>query len=331
MRILMLGTGPFAVPTFKYLLASAHEVPALITRPPRSTRSKSAPAGPMQAVAEEHGLPVFMPESINSLEGREAIARWNAELLVVCDYGQILSAETLALTPRGGINLHGSLLPKYRGAAPVNWAVWNGDAETGVTVIHMTPRLDGGPMIAVRRTPIGPEETTPELEVRLSDLGVDAVREAIDLLAANPPEAVLGERQDQSLATKAPRLAKTDGDVAWSRTARQIFNQVRALKPWPGTYTNLLREGQPPVRLILDKVSDISNPDKSATYGAPGTVIFAGRDNLHVATGDGQLSLDIVQPAGKRAMAVGEWLRGCAVKAGDRFGSVDDSSSRSKT
>ena len=276
----------------------------------------------MQAVAEVHGLPVFMPESINSPEGREAIARWNAELLVVCDYGQILSAETLALTPRGGINLHGSLLPKYRGAAPVNWAVWNGDAETGVTVIHMTPRLDGGPMIAVRRTPIGPEETTPELEVRLSEMGVDAVREAIELLAANPPDAVLGERQDQTLATKAPRFAKTDGDVDWQRTARQIFNQVRALKPWPGTYTNLLREGQPPVRLILDKVSVIS---EGPTDRPPGSVVQVDKNSLHLATGAGILSIDIVQPAGKRAMAVGEWLRSwrraCRrpVRVGGRF------------
>lgn len=318
MRILMLGTGPFAVPTFRWLLASAHEVPALVTRPPRASRGgKAEPAGPMQAVAEEHGLPVLMPESINSPEGREAIARWNAELLVVCDYGQILSAETLALAPRGGINLHGSLLPKYRGAAPVNWAVWHGDEETGVTVIHMTPRLDGGPILAVRRTPIGPAETTPELEVRLSELGVDAVIESLDLLAAHPADAVLGEKQDQSLATKAPRLAKTDGQVDWSRTAQQIFNQVRALKPWPGTYTNLLREGQPPLRIILEKVSVAS--DLVGDY-SPGEVVHVDKNSLQVATGAGVLSLDIVQPAGKRAMPVGEWLRGCAVRIGDTFG-----------
>ncbi len=318
MRILMLGTGPFAVPTFRWLLASAHEVPALVTRPPRAARGgKLTPAGPMQAVAEEHGLPVLMPESINSPEGREAIARWQAELLVVCDYGQILSAETLGLTPRGGINLHGSLLPKYRGAAPVNWAVWNGDAETGVTVIHMTPRLDGGPIIAVRRTPIGSDETTPQLEERLSLLGVDAVRESIDLLASHPTDAVLGERQDQTLATKAPRLAKTDGEVDWNRTAQQIFNQVRALKPWPGTYSNLLRENQPPVRVILDQVSLVTGG--VTTQAAAGEVVQVDKNSLHVATGAGILSLDIVQPAGKRAMAVGEWLRGCAVRVGERF------------
>ena len=323
MRILMLGTGPFAVPTFEYLLAGAHEVPALVTRPPRSSRGgKAEPAGPMQAVAEEHGLPVLMPESINSPAGREAIVQWNAELLVVCDYGQILSAEALALTPRGGVNLHGSLLPKYRGAAPVNWAVWNGDAETGVTVIHMTPRLDGGPILAVRRTPIGADETTPELEARLSQLGVDAVREAIDLLAAAPADAVLGERQDPALATKAPRLAKTDGTVDWSRTARQIFNQVRALKPWPGTYTHLLREGQPPVRIILEQVTVVSEEavaDGVASHKMPGEVVHVDKSSLHVATGAGTLWLDIVQPAGKRAMPVGEWLRGCAVRVGDRF------------
>ncbi|MCA9268304.1 MAG: methionyl-tRNA formyltransferase, partial [Planctomycetales bacterium] len=242
MRIVMMGTGPFAVPTFRWLLESKHDVPALVTRPPRAARGKAAEAaGPMQEIAERHGLPVLMPESVNTPAAQDAIRALGADLFVVCDYGQILSPESLALAPLGGINLHGSLLPKYRGAAPVHWAVMHGDAETGVSVIHMTPRLDGGPLIAVRRTPIRADETTPELEARLAEIGVDAVAEAIELLAAAPIGTAIGEPQDAALATKAPRLAKADGAVDWTHSAAQIRNQVRGLKPWLGTYTHWLR------------------------------------------------------------------------------------------
>src|SRR5262245_45786141 len=148
MRIAVLGTGPFAAPMFESLLDSTHDVVALVTRPtpPPTARDKSPP-NPMRQVAERRGLPVHAPLSINSDEGRELIEKLSPELLIVCDYGQILSPEILALAPLGGINLHASLLPKYRGAAPIQWALLNGERETGVTVIHMTPRLDGGPML----------------------------------------------------------------------------------------------------------------------------------------------------------------------------------------
>lgn len=320
MRILMLGTGPFAVPTFRWLIASSHDVPALFTRAERTVRRRKPAPSPMRQVADEHGLPVFAPQSINTPEAHEQLQAWDAESLVVCDYGQILSRETLAITPRGGINLHGSLLPKYRGAAPVNWAIYHGETETGVSVIHMTPRLDGGPIIAVRRTPIEPEETAIELEQRLSQLGVDAVREAIDRLAGVSPEVSIGEVQDPAQATKAPRLTKDDGTVDWSRTARQIKDQVRAFKPWPGTFTNFLREGHEPTRLILDTVSVDSTSEEQTSEHRPGQVVHVKKDRLLIATGEGLLSLDRVQPAGKRAMAIGEWLRGHEVQVGDRFG-----------
>jgi methionyl-tRNA formyltransferase len=318
MRILMLGTGPFAVPTFRWLLDSGHEVPALVTRPPRAGRGgKVEPAGPMQQVAAERGLPVLAPESINSPQAHAALRELRPELLVVCDYGQILSSETLSLAPLGGINLHGSLLPKYRGAAPIQWAIYHGETETGVSVIHMTPRLDGGPIIAVRRTPIGPRETNEELEPRLAMLGVEAVREAIDLLARARPGEALGEPQDVSQATKAPRLSKTQGLVDWSRTDMQIVNQVRAFKPWPASYTHWIRATESP-RIILDEVSaaDSTTPDTAN----PGEVVLVDKNRLLVATGLGLLSIDRVQPAGKKSMPVAEWLRGQTLKVGDRFG-----------
>jgi methionyl-tRNA formyltransferase len=318
MRIVVCGTGPFAVPTYRWLLESSHEVPALVTRPTQSAKGREKTSlNPMRDLAEERGLEVYTPDSINTDEARQKLACWQPDLLVVCDYGQILSRELLAVAPLGGINLHGSLLPKYRGAAPVHWAVYNGDAETGVTVIHMTPRLDGGPCLAVRRTPIGSEETMAQLEQRLSMLGVEAVQEAIEKLASWDRVSAIGEIQDQCQATKAPRLKKTDGAVDWTRTAEQLRNQVRAFKPWPATYTNWLRVSGEPLRLILDQVSVVS---PSASDAKPGQVLLSDGKQLVVSTGSGALSIQALQPAGKRVMDIAEFLRGYPVRSGDKFG-----------
>ncbi len=327
MRILPLGTGPFAVPTFRWLLASEHTVPALVTRPtpPTKGREKVFLLNPMHYVAIERSLEVYAPDSINTEEARQKLAAWQPDLLMVCDYGQILSRELLAVAPLGGINLHGSLLPKYRGAAPVHWAVYNGDAETGVTVIHMTPRLDGGPCLAVRRTPIGSEETMAELEQRLSVLGVEAVQEAIEKLSRWDRVSPIGEIQDQSQATKAPRLKKTDGAVGWTRSAEQIRNQVRAFKPWPATYTHWLRAGAEPLRILLDKVSVVS---PSTPDAQPGQVLLSDGKQLFIATGSDSLSIHALQPAGKRVMEIAEFLRGYPVRAGDRFGNQPEALAR---
>lgn len=318
LRILPLGTGPFAVPTFRWLLDSPHEVPALVTRPTQPAKGRELVVlNPMHYVALERGLEVYAPDSINTEEARQKLAAWQPDLLVVCDYGQILSRELLAVAPLGGINLHGSLLPKYRGAAPVHWAIYNGDVETGVTVIHMTPRLDGGPCLAVRRTLIGSDETMAELEQRLSVLGVEAVQEAIEKLSRWDRVSPIGEIQDQSQATKAPRLKKTDGAVDWTRTAEQIRNQVRAFKPWPATYTHWLRAGAEPLRILLDRVSVGSHSNRDV---APGQVILSDGKQLLIATGEGALSIHALQPAGKRIMEIPEFLRGYPLRPGDRFG-----------
>ena len=172
MRLVMMGTGPFAVPTFRALLASPHEMLGLVTRPDKPAhRREKSPANPMREVALQHRLKVFEPESINSPEAQAWLGELAADLFVVCDYGQILSRDILSLARLGGINLHASLLPKYRGAAPINWAIYHGETETGVTVIHMTPQLDAGPCLVQHRTPIGPDETAPDLETRLAELG----------------------------------------------------------------------------------------------------------------------------------------------------------------
>ena len=327
MRILMLGTGPFAVPTFAALLDGPHEVPALITRPEVVAKGRKEVVNPMRQFAESRHVPVFAPQDINSPEGIELLRSLMPDLLVVCDYGQILSNEALATASLGGINLHGSLLPKYRGAAPINWAVWKGEKETGITVIHMTPQLDGGPAIAIRSTPIGPKETTADLEPRLAQLGIDAVLESIDKLAHWDKKTVLGVLQDQSAATKARRLRKSDGNLRWEKPAQEIFNQVRALKPWPGTFTFWLRDQGEPLRLVVDElevVAKTQEPSAATASPSPGSVVATNNHELQIAAGQGVISLLRVQPAGKKPMPIDDFLRGNPVRIGDRFGIPSD-------
>jgi methionyl-tRNA formyltransferase len=316
MRIAILGTGPFAVPMFAALLDSRHETLALITRPtpPPKGREKSPP-NPMRDAAERRGLAIYTPQSINSDEGVAILRQLAPELLVVCDYGQILSPNALSVAPLGGINLHASLLPKFRGAAPIHWAILNGERETGVSVIHMTPRLDGGPILVQRETAIGAGETQPELEQRLAAIGVGAVQEAIDMLEKWDRTSPIGTLQDAAQATKAPRLNKEMGAVDWTKSPEAIRNQVRALKPWPGTFTFWLRAGQEPLRLVIDAASVVDVADSS-----PGKVVVSDGQQLVVATGAGGLSITTVVPAGKRHMSVAEFLRGYRVQVGDRFG-----------
>jgi len=312
MRILLLGTGPFAVPTLRALHASAHEVCCAASRPPRGRRAKPAP---VTVAAEESGVETWLPETVNCDEARDVMKAFGADLMVVCDYGEILKPPTLAASRLGGINLHGSLLPKYRGAAPVQWAVLNGDSETGNTVIRMTPGLDAGPALGVQRIPIDPFETAGELEARMAELGADLVLEVVAQLAAGTAQPV---EQDRSEATKAPRLTKEMGRIDWSRSAVEIKNQVRGLQPWPRAYTDWHRAEEQgtkgePLRLIVHQVSTCDGEN------APAGTVRSIDGELLVATGDGVLRLDQVQPAGKRAMPAADFLRGSAVQVGDRF------------
>jgi methionyl-tRNA formyltransferase len=318
MRLIMMGTGPFAVPTFQLLYEARHDVVLLVTRPLRVHRGKDVePASAMRDIAHEHATPIFDPESINTAEAQQRLAGLAADLLVVCDYGQILAPATLSTARLGGINLHGSLLPKYRGAAPINWALFNGETETGVTVIHMTPQVDAGPCIAQGATSITPEETAVELETRLAELGGWLVRRTIDGLAEARLEAL---PQDQALASKAPRLKKTDGAIDWNRPALGIKNQVRALEPWPRTYTFWHRTGGVPVRMILGPVDVV---DRAGSPQPPGTVLEASGDRLIIAAGQGGVAPRTIQLAGKRPMGIAELLRGHKIQPGERFGAEE--------
>jgi methionyl-tRNA formyltransferase len=317
MRIIMMGTGPFAVPTLLSLMDSSHEVVVLVTRPLPAVRTRGKlPKNPTREAGAEAGLEILSPQDVNDAAVGTQLATLRPDLLVVCDYGQILSADALSVARLGGINLHGSLLPKYRGAAPVQWAILNGETETGTSVIHMTPRLDAGPCLVQNRTAIGPSETAEELEERLATLGVDSVRTAIEMLEKWNGAASIGTPQDPDLATRAPRLKKSDGQVDWTRPAIALHNQVRGLKPWPGSFTHWRRGDGKELRLILDRVAAAPNESGGES---PGTVTSCSADHLIVATGEGSLAIESIQPAGKRPMRVGEFLRGHDVVSGSRF------------
>ena len=324
MRLIMMGTGPFAVPVFQQLYEARHDVVLLVSKPLRTVHGKELPpVSAIRDIAHEHATPIYDPESINALEAQNRLRIAGADLLVVCDYGQILAPETLATARLGGINLHGSLLPKYRGAAPINWALYHGETETGVTVIHMTPQVDAGPCIAQAAIPIGPDETAVEVEVRLAEVGSWLVRRAIDAVAEGRLEAI---PQNAALASKAPRLKKTDGAIDWRRPAICLKNQVRAMEPWPRTYTFWHRARGAPLRMILGAldVVDSESSSQSSRHAPsavrPGTVLEACGDRLAIAAGQGAVAPRTIQLAGKRPMAVAELLRGHPIQPGERFG-----------
>src|SRR5262245_50971680 len=252
MRVVMMGTGTFAEPTFQALLNGPHPVVGLVTQPDRPAgheRGSTRQTGRgMKQIALDATIPVFQPESVNTPEGIAGLQALQPELLVVAAYGQILSRDVLSVPPLGGINVHASLLPKYRGAAPVAWAIYHGETKTGVTIIRMSPSLDAGAMLAQEALDILPDETAGELESRLSQLGARLAAGVVEQLAAGSAHGVV---QDASKVTKAPKLKKEHGAINWVRHGRDICNHIRAMQPWPTPYTFLHRAGHPPVRLIL--------------------------------------------------------------------------------
>jgi methionyl-tRNA formyltransferase len=317
----MMGTGTFAEPTFAALLSAGCRVAGLVTQPDRpvgAQRGSTRQTGRgMKEIALEHNIPVFQPESINTPEGVAWLRALKPDLLVVAAYGQILSKDVLAAARLGGINVHASLLPKYRGAAPVAWAIYHGETVTGVTIIRMSVHLDAGEMLAQETVAIGPEETAGELEARLAPVGA---RLALDVIGQIASGTGHGIPQDKALATRAPKLKKEDGLIDWCRTSREVCNQVRAMQPWPTPYTFFHHPGQPPLRLILTR----ARPLDGTALGdlPPGALVVPtpAPEHLVVATGGGLVDVMELQPAGKRRMSATDFLRGHRLQAGDRLG-----------
>jgi methionyl-tRNA formyltransferase len=322
-RLVMMGTGLFAEPTLQALLSSPHQVVGLVTQPDRAVgaeRGSTRQTGRgMKTIAAEKGVPVLQPESINTPEGVTALTELRPDLLVVAAYGQILSRDVLAVPPHGGINVHASLLPKYRGAAPIAWAIYHGETQTGVTIIKMSVSLDAGDMLAQEAIDIGLDETAGEVEARLAPLGARLALQAIEQIEKG---TVQGRKQDQSQVTKAPKLKKEHGRIDWSRTPNQVRDQIRAMQPWPTAYTFLHRQGQPMIRVIVNRVGRIFLIRPDATPPAPGSItLLKDSNSIFVATGgDGGIEILELQPAGKRRMTAEEFLRGHRFHKDDFFG-----------
>jgi methionyl-tRNA formyltransferase len=315
-----MGTGPFAVPMFRALINSRHDVMAVCTRPDRVARGRRPPPNPMRKAAEDLQVPVIEPTDVNAADTQRELAARHPDLLVVCDYGQILSPATLATARYGGINLHGSLLPRHRGAAPVQWAILEGDSTTGVSVIRMSPKLDAGAVITSCRQPILPDDTSTSLEERLAASGGDAVLSAIEQIIAADGNQV-GTPQEASRITRAPRLTKACGMVNWSDSADRLERRRRALEPWPRIATFFVDEKQRPLRLVL---ADVAVGKATSGEMLPGTVIHLDRGEpgeIRVACGGGtSLIVRQLVPEGRRLMTAGAFLRGSSLREGCRLG-----------
>ncbi len=317
LRLLMMGTGRFAVPVFQGLLSGRHSVVGLVTQPDRVARGGRRHVNPMKQLAEQHELEVFQPARVNDADSVARLREYDADLAVVAAYGQILSADVIGTPRLGAINVHASLLPRYRGAAPIQHAVMNGETETGVTVFQIEPRLDAGPILGMSRLEIGPRETYGELEERLSQLAVPLTMRVVDQIADGTAAAL---PQDTTAVTRAPGLKKEQGLIDWSRPARAIDCHIRGTQPWPRAFTYLHRSGHEPERILVLRADPASAvADQPA---APGTVrVHGGR--LLVSCADCWLPLELIQPEGRRAMAVEEFLRGNSIPDESRFGPPD--------
>lgn len=321
MRIVMMGTGVFAEPTFERLLAEPGLVVGLFTQPDRAAgaeRGSTRQTGTgMKVLAEARGVPVFQPESINTPEGADALRSLRPDLVVIAAYGQILKDFILAIPPLGCVNVHASLLPKYRGAAPINWAIYHGEARTGVTIFRLSTGVDTGHMLAQEAIDIGSEETAGDVEARLATLGARLAWSVVEQTMSGAPP--VGAPQDHTQATKAPKLTKEHGVIDWTRRAEQICWHVRAMSPWPTAYTHWLREGQPPLRLIVHKAT--ARARTADELVAPGEILVDQTALLCVGAGGGTIvEIHDLQPAGKARMPARDFLNGRRPKPGDRLG-----------
>ena len=310
MKIVFMGTPRAAVPSIERLLQDGHEVVAVYSQPDRpSGRGNKIVFSPIKEFAVENGMPVFQPSKIKTPEALDEFRLHKSDVTVVVAYGRILSESFLRAFPKGAINVHFSLLPKYRGAAPVNWAIVNGETRTGVTTMQMDAGLDTGDILLQRETEIGPAETVPELIERLSFIGADLLSETLiklDSLAPIP--------QNHDEASLAPIMKREDGLIDWSMLAADIANRVRGFQPFPASFTSY--KGQ---KLTIWKAKAISL-EEFGTW-SDGAILEARGDNLIVSTGRGTaLSIEELQLDGKRRMATRDVLNGIRILAGDVFG-----------
>ena len=297
LRIIFAGTPDFAARQLDALLTSGHQIVGVFTQPDRPAgRGKKLMPGPVKVLAETHCLPVFQPASLRPEENQKLVADLNADVMVVVAYGLILPKAVLDMPRLGCVNVHGSLLPRWRGAAPIQRALWAGDAETGVTIMKMDVGLDTGDMLYKLACPITAEDTSATLYDKLADLGPQGLIETLQQLADN---TATPEVQDEAQVTYAEKLSKEEARIDWSLSAAQLERCIRAFNPWPMSW---LMIDEQPVKVWK---ASVINGNASAE---PGTIIDASKNGIQVATGEGILNLESLQPAGKKAMSAQDLL-----------------------
>ena len=318
MVIAFFGTPQFAVPTLEALIASRHQVALVVTQPDRRRgRGQKVTDAPIKAAARAHGIPVFQPDRLRDPEVSDTLRAHAPDVGVVAAYGKLIPGDLLSLPRLGLVNVHASLLPKYRGAAPVHRAIINGDTETGVTIMQVVQALDAGDMLAKSRRLIGADETSEEVERALADDGARLLLNVLDQVEAGSARP---EPQDPAASTYAPRLTKEEGLIDWRLSAQQIHDRVRGLYPWPHAYSFLNGE-----RIILLKTSVQPGgsasmaPDSAEPAPQPGSVGVTG-DTIEVVTGGGRIVITHLQPEGRRPMSARDFLAGHPVQPGTTFG-----------
>lgn len=310
MKIVFMGTPAFAVPSLEALLKEGYEIAAVVTQPDRPQgRKKVLTPTPVKEAALKHGLPVLQPQRLRAPEAVEELAGLAPDLIVTAAYGQILPKAVLDLPRYGCLNVHGSLLPKYRGGAPIQRSIINGERETGVTLMYMAEGLDTGDMIAKTVVPIEDEDTAGTIFEKLSAVGAELLIKQLPLILDGTAERV---PQNDAESSYAPNLSRDDERIDWNATSRDIFNRVRGLVPFSGGFT--LWDGE------VFKVWAVAKPKEGGSSGsgeaAPGTVLDLSAAGIEVKTGDGSVLLTRIQPAGKKAMDAAEFVRGGVMKKG---------------
>jgi len=314
-RIVFCGTPSFAVPTLKHLLAqSDFEIVGVITQPDRPRgRGMQVPASPVKETALAAGVTVHQPEKIRAPEAEALLRKLAPDCIVIIAYGQIIPARLLPIPKLGWINLHASLLPKYRGAAPINWAIVNGETRTGLTTMRIDAGMDTGEMLLQREVEIGAKETAPELAARMAGWGALVMAETLRGLAAG---TITPKPQDNAEATYAPMLKKEDGRIDWKRPATEIYNRMRGFAPWPGGYTTFRSQS---CHVWGEPVSKEGSAGL-ASGAAPGT-LFGEREELFVMSGDATvLRVGTVQVEGRKPVKAADFANGARLKSGERFG-----------
>lgn len=306
MKIVFLGTPDFAVPSLERIADSRHEILCVVTQPDKPKgRSGELTSSPVKECALKRGIKVLQYNKIR-LEGVEDLKELKPDIMVTCAFGQILSQEIIDIAPHGIINIHGSLLPKYRGASPIQWSILNGDSETGITIMQTEAGIDTGDILFVRKTKIGNGETAGELFDRLSLLGADMIVDALDKIESGE---VTPQKQDDSQATVVKMLKKEDGEINWQNSAQSIYNQIRGMNPWPSAYT-----------FLKGKMLKIHSATLSNESGEAGKVIRADKNSLTVCCGQGSLNIKTLQLEGSKKMDFYSFLLGRKIEKGDTLG-----------